>query len=219
MDLYQIILKHWPFYVGHCRTFCVLLLRPVLPIERPELCSAHWWPQLLKASITSSQLQDLRHGIDDGIAVDIPDWASNLLLSSMELSIASQSDRGQFILTPWEPHSPILGLWKVKVGCMLSFGILIANFHLCWSLVWFFQFQHLSVAEWALQAACMLVVRFRWIYVDDTTGPGAGELCPLTLALNHFQRICGWSWGRDPFVIIYVFLCFSCDLHITFVTQ
>ena len=26
--------------------------------------------------------EDLRHGIDDGIAVDIPEWASNLLLSS-----------------------------------------------------------------------------------------------------------------------------------------
>jgi len=47
-----------------------------------------------------SQLQDLRHGIDDGIAVDIPEWASNLLLSSMELSQTSLSDHGGLMLHP-----------------------------------------------------------------------------------------------------------------------
>lgn len=45
-----------------------------------------------------SQLQDLRDGIDDGIAVDIPEWASNLLLSSMELSLTSLIDHGRLML-------------------------------------------------------------------------------------------------------------------------
>ena len=77
-----------------------------------------------------SQLQDLRHGIDDGIAVDIPEWASNLLLSSMELSLTSLSDHGRLMLPSWEPHSPIWGFWEVKVGRMLSFVVIFWNLNL-----------------------------------------------------------------------------------------
>lgn len=133
-----------------------------------------------------SQLQDLRHGIDDGIAVDIPEWASNLLLSSMELSQTSLSDHGGLML------HPIWGFWEVKVGRMLSFVVIFGNLNLQTSR------------------------RFRWIYLDGTTGPGTGELCPLALALNP-KGLWVFSKGRDhPLVIICVLKIFIwCFIRVT----
>ena len=40
------------------------------------------WSQLL--SIRKLR-QDLRHGVDDGVAVDVPDWAADLLMDSWVL--------------------------------------------------------------------------------------------------------------------------------------